>query len=126
MFTHTYYLATLNRSDQNKLIGWMKQVHISPKLNQRKQGINEKMAAVLNSAKSVVSDDIVSIDEYKENYGSSMEESTSGEMMNAMSIYVKEGLDRIVNVLNNVITLHKRVTSTKNLCTPSKRFPFVV
>jgi Zn-dependent metalloprotease len=38
-----------------------------------------------------------------------------------LSILVKEGIDLILNVLNNAITLHKRVTGSKQSCTPSHR-----
>ena len=38
-----------------------------------------------------------------------------------LSVVVNEGIDLILNVLNNAITLHKRVSGSKQCCTPSKR-----
>ena len=48
-------------------------------------------------------------------------ETTSQINTNLLSILVKEGIDLILNVLNNAITLHKRVTGSKQCCTPSHR-----
>ena len=41
---------------------------------------------------------------------------------NLLSVVVNESIDLILNVLNNAITLHKRVTGSKQCCTPSKRY----
>ena len=48
-------------------------------------------------------------------------ETTSLINTNLLSILVSEGIDLILNVLNNAITLHKRVTGSKQCCTPSHR-----
>lgn len=38
-----------------------------------------------------------------------------------INIFAQKGLDLILNVLNNAITLHKRFSESKQLCVPSKR-----
>lgn len=43
------------------------------------------------------------------------------EMKNGIVVLMQEGLDLILNVLNNAITLHRRVSGSKHSCTPSKR-----
>ena len=50
-----------------------------------------------------------------------LHESTARVNVTLLSILVGEGIDLILNVLNNAITLHKRVTGSKQCCTPSHR-----
>ncbi|RWS16109.1 1-phosphatidylinositol 4:5-bisphosphate phosphodiesterase epsilon-1-like protein, partial [Dinothrombium tinctorium] len=50
---------------------------------------------------------------------------TSGseiQISTLLNILLVEGLDLLLNVLNNAITLHKRVTGSKQTCTPSHRW----
>lgn len=52
---------------------------------------------------------------------SSQHGSDDGELKHFVSILVGEGLDLMLNVLNNAITLHKRVSGSKQSCLPSQR-----
>ena len=45
----------------------------------------------------------------------------ASQSTNFINILVHEGLVLILNVLNNAITLHKRVSGSKQSCLPSKR-----
>lgn len=43
------------------------------------------------------------------------------ELKSALEVLVDDGISLLLNVLNNSITLHKRVAGSKQLCTPSHR-----
>lgn len=47
--------------------------------------------------------------------------SSNNRKSSMLSILSNEAVDLILNVLNNAITLHKRVTGSKHSCTPSRR-----
>lgn len=38
-----------------------------------------------------------------------------------VGILAREGVEFVLNMLNNAITLHKRVVGTRHHCTPSQR-----
>ena len=43
------------------------------------------------------------------------------ESKSALELLIQDGISLLLNVLNNSITLHKRVAGSKQLCTPSHR-----
>lgn len=107
----------------------MKQVNFSPKLNQRRQ-LNMINELILSSSGRSLSDELgksSSSSTSSPAHGTKAEQPggktniSSNEMKNAIVVLMQEGLDLILNVLNNAITLHRRVSGSKHSCTPSKR-----
>lgn len=108
----------------------MKQVNFSPKLNQRRQ-LNMINELILSSSGRSLSDELgksSSSSTSSPAHGGTKAEQPGGktnissnEMKNAIVVLMQEGLDLILNVLNNAITLHRRVSGSKHSCTPSKR-----
>lgn len=137
IITHkSYYLFLIisllfieGRSEQNRLISWVKQVNFSPKLNQRRQ-LNMINELILSSSGRNLADELgkSSSGTSTAHSGGKAEQHSGGktnicpkEMKNGIVVLMQEGLDLILNVLNNAITLHRRVSGSKHSCTPSKR-----
>lgn len=106
----------------------MKTVHLSPKVNQRKQ-LNMINDLIIGSSGKGLADEsgkcnsnLASPIHGKEQSGARAANYSPGEMKNAITVLVQDGLDLILNVLNNAITLHRRVSGSKHSCTPSKRY----
>lgn len=133
----SYYLFLIislpfieRRSEQNRLISWVKQVNFSPKLNQRRQ-LNMINELILSSSGRNLADELGKSSGGTSTVhggGKASEQHSDGktnispkEMKNGIVVLMQEGLDLILNVLNNAITLHRRVSGSKHSCTPSKR-----
>ena len=43
------------------------------------------------------------------------------ELKSTVELLIQDGVSLLLNVLNNSMTLHKRVAGSKQLCTPSHR-----
>lgn len=103
-------------------------MNFSPKLNQRRQ-LNMINELILSSSGRSLSDELgkTSSTSSPAHGGAKTEQSGEKtnisllEMKNAIVVLMQEGLDLILNVLNNAITLHRRVSGSKHSCTPSKR-----
>lgn len=141
-----YFILSLplfynSKSDHNRLISWMKQVHLSPKLNQRKHEneLYSNNIKIQNNGKISIDDNGILSSDAAETSNATMptmfgerqnstyhDHGTVGETKTAISILIHEGLDLILNVLNNAITLHRRVSGSKQSCTPSKRYVTVI
>ena len=84
----------------------MKQVHISPKLNQRRQ-LNIINDLILNNGKSFA-DEVnsksgsIASPTHGKDLQSAKQDCSPNELKSAISILIHEGLDLILNVLNNV------------------------
>lgn len=132
-----YYLF-LCRLDSSRWMHWMRHVHLSPRLTQRKHlMINELTSANSSSGDSVTAAGVAtrSPDRNPETLtAKSTNRRKSGSAVEAkeniveefkttsfVTILIQEGLDQILNVLNNAITLQKRVSGQKQSCVPSKR-----
>lgn len=123
----------------------MRHVHLSPRLTQRKQlMINELTSgssgagagggggeAVTGPATGIKSPDRApetpaAKPTNRRKSGGTIEVAEPGvqdgcDTTSFVAVLIQEGLDLILNVLNNAITLQKRVSGQKQSCVPSKR-----
>lgn len=129
------------------MIFWVKNVHLSSKTKQNQQKKLKLISETLKNTPTTTTttgkmtkNDDTNFQQYlnrknnnnihddtKNNVVERFSDDSTVKSFNVqtfITILSHKGLDLLLNVLNNAITLHKRFSESKQLCIPSKRYNF--
>lgn len=148
LFRFSFVSCVFFHSFETKnLIFWVKNVHLSSKTKQNQQKKLKLISETLKNTPTTTTttgkmtkNDDTNFQQYlnrknnnnihddtKNNVVERFSDDSTVKSFNVqtfITILSHKGLDLLLNVLNNAITLHKRFSESKQLCIPSKRYNF--